>query len=113
MTKTVRPGLRLSAQHRKAAVARAVNAAVGDAIVNPFITIGNKKALLRNAKGLAFYSAPQVGFEPTTLRLTAACSAVELLRKNKKNYIKSVGVCKLNMSEKVSKLKTHYVDNCI
>ena len=25
--------------------------------------------------------APQVGFEPTTLRLTAGCSAVELLRK--------------------------------
>ena len=24
--------------------------------------------------------APQVGFEPTTLRLTAGCSAVELLR---------------------------------
>ena len=24
--------------------------------------------------------APQVGFEPTTLRLTAGCSAIELLR---------------------------------
>jgi hypothetical protein len=24
--------------------------------------------------------APQVGFEPTTLRLTAECSAIELLR---------------------------------
>ena len=27
-----------------------------------------------------FSLAPQVGFEPTTLRLTAACSAIELLR---------------------------------
>ena len=94
-------------------MARAVNAAVGDAIVNPFITIGNKKALLRNAKGLAFYSAPQVGFEPTTLRLTAACSAVELLRINEKNYIKSMGVCKLDLAEKASKLCAKCLDNCI
>ena len=28
---------------------------------------------------------PQVGLEPTTLRLTAECSAIELLRNNKKN----------------------------
>src|SRR5436190_17412303 len=28
------------------------------------------------------YLAPQVGFEPTTLRLTAECSTVELLRSN-------------------------------
>ena len=26
------------------------------------------------------YMAPQVGLEPTTLRLTAACSTIELLR---------------------------------
>ena len=26
--------------------------------------------------------APQVGLEPTTLRLTAECSAIELLRNN-------------------------------
>ena len=26
------------------------------------------------------YMAPQVGLEPTTLRLTAECSAIELLR---------------------------------
>ena len=26
------------------------------------------------------YLAPQVGLEPTTLRLTAECSAIELLR---------------------------------
>ncbi len=34
-------------------------------------------------KGEAIYAspvAPQVGFEPTTLRLTAECSAAELLR---------------------------------
>jgi hypothetical protein len=29
---------------------------------------------------LRFYLAPQVGLEPTTLRLTAECSAIELLR---------------------------------
>ena len=27
--------------------------------------------------------APQVGFEPTTVRLTAECSTTELLRNNK------------------------------
>ena len=27
-----------------------------------------------------FHVAPQVGLEPTTLRLTAECSAIELLR---------------------------------
>ena len=27
-----------------------------------------------------FFIAPQVGLEPTTLRLTAECSAIELLR---------------------------------
>ena len=31
-------------------------------------------------RGGATGLAPQVGFEPTTLRLTAGCSAVELLR---------------------------------
>ena len=31
-------------------------------------------------------SAPQVGLEPTTLRLTAECSAIELLR-NKRPHI--------------------------
>ena len=29
--------------------------------------------------------APQVGFEPTTVRLTAECSTTELLRNNKEN----------------------------
>ena len=28
------------------------------------------------------YVAPQVGLEPTTTRLTAECSAIELLRNN-------------------------------
>ena len=31
--------------------------------------------------------APQVGFEPTTLRLTAECSTVELLRSNCRYFI--------------------------
>jgi hypothetical protein len=30
--------------------------------------------------GVDFRLAPQVGLEPTTLRLTAGCSAIELLR---------------------------------
>ena len=39
----------------------------------------NKKAQLFK---LGFSKTPQVGLEPTTLRLTAECSAIELLRKN-------------------------------
>ncbi len=31
--------------------------------------------------------APQVGFEPTTLRLTAECSTVELLRSNRGRFL--------------------------
>ena len=31
--------------------------------------------------------APQVGFEPTTLRLTAECSTVELLRSKKEGFL--------------------------
>ena len=30
--------------------------------------------------------APQVGFEPTTLRLTAECSTIELLRSKTERY---------------------------
>ena len=37
---------------------------------------GTPQILHRGLKGVA----PQVGFEPTTLRLTAGCSAIELLR---------------------------------
>jgi hypothetical protein len=37
------------------------------------------------ARNLLIYLAPQVGFEPTTLRLTAECSTVELLRSNVKD----------------------------
>ena len=41
--------------------------------------------------------APQVGFEPTTLRLTAECSAIELLRSNTLSplQIPHIGLCKL------------------
>ena len=35
---------------------------------------------------LNYYLAPRVGFEPTTLRLTAGCSTVELPRKVTSNY---------------------------
>lgn len=32
-----------------------------------------------------FFTAPRVGLEPTTLRLTAECSAIELSRKKEEN----------------------------
>ena len=48
----------------------------------------HKKARRRRYKRLravfgTFMSAPRVGFEPTTLRLTVACSTVELPRKGR------------------------------
>ena len=41
---------------------------------------GVKKALPELYQFLVGMVAPQVGLEPTTLRLTAECSAIELLR---------------------------------
>ncbi len=42
------------------------------------------KNILKNlADYQEIFMAPRVGFEPTTLRLTAACSTVELSRKIK------------------------------
>ena len=35
--------------------------------------------------------APQVGLEPTTLRLTAGCSAIELLRSVVRNILEGSG----------------------
>jgi hypothetical protein len=55
----------------------------------------NPRAVKTRPNGLAnrplqplgyFSKAPQVGFEPTTYRLTAGCSTAELLR-NKSNYL--------------------------
>jgi hypothetical protein len=41
----------------------------------------NKKWECREILGIPIHNlAPQVGLEPTTLRLTAECSAIELLR---------------------------------
>jgi hypothetical protein len=40
-------------------------------------------------KGLA----PQVGFEPTTLRLTAGCSTIELLRNRKRETLRGNAKC--------------------
>jgi hypothetical protein len=37
---------------------------------------------VRNLLKRSKKKAPQVGLEPTTLRLTAGCSAIELLRSN-------------------------------
>ena len=50
----------------------------------------NKEKGRRNYLPAAFkFVAPQVGLEPTTLRLTAECSAIELLR-NKRPHIVSI-----------------------
>ncbi len=46
----------------------------------------------RQANYLSFLEAPQVGLEPTTLRLTAACSAIELLRNAACGIIAKQGV---------------------
>jgi hypothetical protein len=54
-------------------------------IINHSLLIIVPEFYQANKKGdriytLSPFSAPQVGLEPTTLRLTAACSAIELLR---------------------------------
>ena len=50
--------------------------------VQEMVQVADKAALtsLKNQAKLLIKLAPQVGFEPTTLRLTAECSTVELLR---------------------------------
>ena len=40
----------------------------------------SKKAGILSDTGLLFLMAPRVGLEPTTLRLTVACSTIELPR---------------------------------
>src|SRR5579872_1903232 len=43
--------------------------------------------------------APQVGFEPTTLRLTAECSTIELLRSKRRAFpITTKAACAVNFS---------------
>ena len=49
------------------------------------LTLGRRVAHMKDKRkhrpdGRCFLLAPQVGLEPTTLRLTAECSAIELLR---------------------------------
>jgi hypothetical protein len=51
---------------------------------NPSFQI--KKALQHSSQRADDFLAPRVGFEPTTLRLTAGCSTVELPRKVTSNY---------------------------
>ena len=52
--------------------------------------------LERNRPGMfawpASFLAPRVGFEPTTLRLTAGCSAIELLRNIGKAFAFPIGI---------------------
>jgi hypothetical protein len=46
---------------------------------------GENRKQLSKTSYIAAYLAPQVGFEPTTLRLTAECSTIELLRSAQNN----------------------------
>ena len=56
---------------------------------NVGVNVGLKQnGQLVAARNLLWILAPQVGLEPTTLRLTAECSAIELLR-NKRPHIVS------------------------
>src|SRR6185295_13685221 len=48
--------------------------------------LGKEKGRRSRFQRPSSYLAPQVGLEPTTLRLTAECSAIELLR-NKRPHI--------------------------
>ena len=43
-------------------------------------TLREKTQKIGHTFSMAYKLAPQVGLEPTTLRLTAECSAIELLR---------------------------------
>jgi hypothetical protein len=47
--------------------------------------------------------APQVGLEPTTLRLTAECSAIELLRSGETH----AGACSVFIIAFLNKLENH------
>ena len=56
------------------------------------------KCAKKNHQSLGGFVAPQVGLEPTTLRLTAECSAIELLRHvrifpDANHYIKTGAKC--------------------
>ena len=45
-------------------------------------TLRKVETFTGGTEGVGLMLAPQVGLEPTTLRLTAGCSAIELLRSN-------------------------------
>ena len=57
---------------------------------------GKAKRPLEHSSGLRQIVAPQVGLEPTTLRLTAECSAIELLRNNGENGLITNGFLTVN-----------------
>src|SRR5579883_3515561 len=73
---------------------------LGPAPLRPRSHAGRRKGGMRALALRKFYElqneetrpgydlAPQVGFEPTTLRLTAECSTVELLRSNTGGFLK-------------------------
>ena len=77
--------------------------------LRPFTTLPLRHT--ENKKGDRFITyrpcqAPQVGLEPTTLRLTAACSAIELLRNSKGHYTKKgMGVKWIKLGEFEAKEK--------
>ena len=54
--------------------------------------------------------APRVGFEPTTLRLTAGCSAVELPR-NIRAFMKCL-TARLPIIHKQMNVRVIFVNNC-
>ena len=53
----------------------------------PSLGLGKEKGRRSRFQRPSSYLAPQVGLEPTTLRLTAECSAIELLRNKRPNTV--------------------------
>ena len=50
--------------------------------------LGKEKGRRKHFPAAFEIMAPQVGLEPTTLRLTAECSAIELLRNKRPHIVK-------------------------
>ena len=63
-----------------------ISASLGTIISFSGRDLAMRKAAGTRSGGPRQIMAPQVGLEPTTLRLTAECSAIELLR-NKRPHI--------------------------
>src|SRR5579884_3595765 len=60
-----------------------------------------------------FNLAPQVGFEPTTLRLTAECSTIELLRSKARRIARATGFLnRITMPRAVARLIRRFARAC-